>query len=115
MLRSLFYWMVRAENTDPKAPLRRRIQRHLHHPRLDPHRQHGLVSAILSSIAALSLTSSESLEQPAGVGFSVDNEGQPPYSTGDKQAQADNYAFVNGFLKLFPEFDGRDIWFTGER
>eukprot|EP01130_Rhizamoeba_saxonica_P015212 TRINITY_DN6785_c0_g1_i1.p1 TRINITY_DN6785_c0_g1~~TRINITY_DN6785_c0_g1_i1.p1 ORF type:complete len:502 (-),score=123.02 TRINITY_DN6785_c0_g1_i1:21-1526(-) len=53
------------------------------------------------------------IEQPAFVGFSYSDE-QSDRNTNDDRAAADNYAFMKGFIKQFPEFEGRDIWFSGE-
>jgi len=53
------------------------------------------------------------LEQPSGVGFSYANN-SAGYNTGDAQATMDNVAFVNGFLEAYPDYKGRDTWFTGE-
>jgi len=54
------------------------------------------------------------VEQPAFVGFSYSNNQSDMY-TGDYKAAADNYMFLQLFMKTqFPEFAGRDLWFTGE-
>jgi len=54
------------------------------------------------------------VEQPAFVGFSYSNTSRD-ISTGDVQAALDNYKFLQLFLSSeFPEFHGRDLYFTGE-
>jgi len=53
------------------------------------------------------------LEQPAGVGFSYSNN-TDGYTTNDTQAAIDNFNFLEGWLKVFPEFQGRNTWLTGE-
>jgi carboxypeptidase C (cathepsin A) len=53
------------------------------------------------------------LEQPAFVGFSYSNTSSDT-NTGDVQATKDNVAFVQGFLDLYPDYAGRNTWFTGE-
>ena len=64
-------------------------------------------------IAWTSIANVVYLEQPAFVGFSYSNTTSDK-NTGDAQATADNVAFVNGFLKLYPDYVGRETWFTGE-
>jgi len=53
------------------------------------------------------------LEQPAGVGFSYSNNPND-YNTNDTRSAHDNFAFLQGFLKLFPDFGNNQIWLTGE-
>eukprot|EP00475_Leptophrys_vorax_P004183 TRINITY_DN124_c0_g1_i1.p1 TRINITY_DN124_c0_g1~~TRINITY_DN124_c0_g1_i1.p1 ORF type:complete len:512 (-),score=122.40 TRINITY_DN124_c0_g1_i1:69-1418(-) len=53
------------------------------------------------------------LEQPAGVGFSY-SKTAADYNTNDTQAASDNYKFIQNWLKAFPQFQGRDLWLTGE-
>jgi serine carboxypeptidase-like clade 2 len=54
------------------------------------------------------------LEQPAFVGFSYSNTSSD-INTGDDKAAADNYQFLQTFLASeWPEYAGRDLWFTGE-
>jgi serine carboxypeptidase-like clade 2 len=54
------------------------------------------------------------VEQPAFVGFSYSNTSRD-ISTGDVQAALDNYKFLQLFLSSeFPEYYGRDLYFTGE-
>lgn len=52
-------------------------------------------------------------EQPAGVGFSYSNT-PSDYTTNDTRAAQDNYAFLNNFFSLFPQFRNNDVWLTGE-
>lgn len=51
------------------------------------------------------------LEQPAGVGYSVNEKSN--YAS-DTQSAADNYVFVQKFVEKFPEFQNREIWLVGE-
>jgi len=54
------------------------------------------------------------IEQPAFVGFSYSNTSSDTH-TGDVQAAADNYKFLQLFVTTeFPEYGGRDLYFTGE-
>jgi len=54
------------------------------------------------------------LEQPAFVGFSYSNSSSD-LNTGDVKAAEDNYLFLQKFLTSeWPEFAGRDLYFTGE-
>jgi serine carboxypeptidase-like clade 2 len=53
------------------------------------------------------------LESPAGVGFSISNN-TADYTTGDYQTREDTYAFLQGFLREFPQYKGRKFWITGE-
>jgi len=54
------------------------------------------------------------LEQPAFVGFSYSNTSSD-INTGDDKAAADNYQFLQTFISQeWPEYNGRDLWFTGE-
>jgi carboxypeptidase C (cathepsin A) len=53
------------------------------------------------------------LEQPAGVGFSY-SKTPADYQTNDTRAAQDNFAFLEGWLKLFPEYAHLDLWLTGE-
>jgi serine carboxypeptidase-like clade 2 len=54
------------------------------------------------------------VEQPAFVGFSYSNSSSDKI-TGDVQAAADNYKFIQAFVaEEFPEYAGRDLYFTGE-
>ena len=54
------------------------------------------------------------LEQPAFVGFSYSDD-PLDHATDDAKAAKDNIAFVDGFLKQFPKYVGRDTYFAGER
>jgi serine carboxypeptidase-like clade 2 len=54
------------------------------------------------------------VEQPAFVGFSYSNS-TADRRTGDDKAAEDNYQFLQRFVTVeFPEFMGRETWFTGE-
>jgi len=66
-----------------------------------------------TDIAWTKLVNMVFLEQPAGVGFSYSND-PADYNTNDTRSAEDNYAFLLGFLELFPEYVGRDLWLTGE-
>ncbi len=78
---------------------------------LVPNQQGGLS---VNPISWTSIANIVYLEQPAFVGWSYSNTSSDR-NTGDAQATADNVRFVNGFLDLYPDFAGRDTWFTGER
>lgn len=53
------------------------------------------------------------LEQPAFVGFSYSNTSSDS-NTNDVVSAEDNYAFVQNFLQLYPDYQGRQTWLTGE-
>jgi serine carboxypeptidase-like clade 2 len=53
------------------------------------------------------------IEAPCGVGFSY-SDTPSDYNTNDAKTAADNYAFIQGFLQLYPEFQSNDLWITGE-
>jgi serine carboxypeptidase-like clade 2 len=53
------------------------------------------------------------LEAPCGVGFSYSNN-PLDYLTDDTQTAEDNYLFLQNFLNAFPQYQGRDLWITGE-
>lgn len=52
------------------------------------------------------------VESPSGVGFSYADDGN--YTTGDNDAAEDNFQFVLGFFKLFPEFVRNPFFVAGE-
>jgi len=51
------------------------------------------------------------VEAPAGVGFSYST--QPWIATNNKTA-IDNYAFLQGFMQQYPQYQNRDLWIAGE-
>jgi len=53
------------------------------------------------------------LESPAGVGFSYSNT-PSDYTVGDVRTANDTYTFLLGFFKLYPQYQGRPFWITGE-
>jgi len=53
------------------------------------------------------------VESPAGVGFSYSDDPRD-YNTNDLKTAEDNYAFLEGFLQTFPQYQGREFWITGE-
>jgi len=73
----------------------------------------GVVQLTYSDITWTKFANVVWLEQPAFVGFSYSNTSSD-VNTGDVQAAADNYKFIQGFLAEWPEYAGRDLWFTGE-
>jgi len=77
---------------------------------LVPNTQGGLS---VNPISWTSIANIVYLEQPAFVGWSYSNTSSDR-NTGDARATADNVRFINGFLDLYPDFAGRDTWFTGE-
>jgi carboxypeptidase C (cathepsin A) len=52
------------------------------------------------------------LEQPTGVGFSFGAAADEDYDETDVGANI--YWFLQGFLKQFPQFEGREFYITGE-
>lgn len=52
------------------------------------------------------------VEAPAGVGFSYALDGN--YTTGDDQTSLDNYNFLQGFFKLFPQYRTNPFYIAGE-
>jgi len=53
------------------------------------------------------------IESPAFVGFSYSNTSSD-ISVGDDRAADDVYLFLVKFFDLYPSFNGRDFWITGE-
>ena len=53
------------------------------------------------------------IESPAGVGFSYSNT-TGDYITGDERTANDTYAFLQGFLQAYPQYQERKFWVTGE-
>eukprot|EP00727_Mastigamoeba_balamuthi_P000551 m51a1_g10493 putative serine carboxypeptidase (469) ;mRNA; f:74889-76788 len=53
------------------------------------------------------------VEAPAGVGFSVAEHAED-LNTGDARTASDNYAFILGWLRLYPEFAKNDFYISGE-
>jgi carboxypeptidase C (cathepsin A) len=51
------------------------------------------------------------IEQPVGVGFSTT---QVSINYGDEQAATDNYRFVKGFFKRFPQYASQDFYISSE-
>merc|ERR1711991_1019007 len=49
-----------------------------------------------------------------GVGFSYEN-GTSLYSTNDNTTAEENFAFLEEFIKVFPDYNGRDMGIAGER
>ena len=49
------------------------------------------------------------VDQPVNTGFSYASN----YVRNEQEVAEDMYAFVQGFLKDFPEFVGRDFYITG--
>jgi len=119
--RALFYWLVEATDVDPTtAPLVFWYQGGpgcsglggllTENGPLMPDGKGGLTT---NPIAWTQIANVVYLEQPAFVGFSYSNTSSDT-NTGDAQATEDNIAFVKGFLELYPDYNGRDTWFTGE-
>jgi serine carboxypeptidase-like clade 2 len=52
------------------------------------------------------------IESPAGTGFSYATSSH--YSTNDTQTRDDAYSFLRGWLKQFPEYQGRPLYLSGE-
>lgn len=52
------------------------------------------------------------IEQPAGVGFSIPES--PLASFGDASAASDNFEFLVGFTKLFPNFASHPLYVSSE-
>jgi len=53
------------------------------------------------------------LESPTCVGFSYANQ-PADCETNDNITATENLAFIKGFLRQFPQYNGRDMWFAGE-
>jgi serine carboxypeptidase-like clade 2 len=53
------------------------------------------------------------VEAPAGVGFSY-SDNPLDYVTDDNKTAHDNYLFLQGFLANYTQYNGRDLWITGE-
>lgn len=53
------------------------------------------------------------LESPIGVGFSYSANPKYTYHSNDSSTATDNYAFLQGWFKKFPEFLTNDFYVTG--
>jgi len=53
------------------------------------------------------------VESPLNVGFSYSTDPKDRTTTDTKTAQL-NYEFLQRFLEVFPQYQGRDLWLTGE-
>jgi serine carboxypeptidase-like clade 2 len=67
----------------------------------------------LNPYAWNNLTNIIFLEAPAGVGFSYSNN-KNDYTTNDTRTAEDNYKFLLGWFKMFPQFRRNDFYVTGE-
>jgi len=54
------------------------------------------------------------LESPVGVGFSYTNNSKDLSGLGDQVAAADNYAFLVGWFKRFPNFRSNEFYIVAE-
>lgn len=119
--RNIFYWFVESENDPENDPVLLWLQGGPgcagtwgmwveHGPfRLDPFSKQVDLNYYRWTKQANMIF----IDQPAGVGFSY--AGSPNGEvTGDYQAAEDNYAFLQGFYELFPQFSTNDLWITGE-
>ncbi|XP_015257961.1 PREDICTED: lysosomal protective protein-like [Cyprinodon variegatus] len=52
------------------------------------------------------------LESPVGVGFSYSDDKK--YATNDSEVSMNNYLALKEFFRLFPEFNNRELFLTGE-
>lgn len=118
--RALFYWLVEAQESPETKPLIFWYQGGpgcsglgglmTENGPFQPNEQGGITYTDLSWTKFANVVY---LEQPAFVGFSYSNTSSDR-NTGDDRAAKDNYAFVQGFIEAFPDYKGRDTWFTGE-
>lgn len=54
------------------------------------------------------------IESPCGVGFSYSNNPSEDYVSSDRTTAVDNYHFIQGFFRRFPEFSKNDLYLTSE-
>jgi carboxypeptidase C (cathepsin A) len=74
----------------------------------------GMTSVVYNNLGWTKFANMLYVEQPAFVGFSYSNN-QSDINTSDTKAAMDNYVFLKLFVTTqFPEYSGRDLWFTGE-
>eukprot|EP01118_Nematostelium_gracile_P019530 TRINITY_DN907_c0_g1_i1.p1 TRINITY_DN907_c0_g1~~TRINITY_DN907_c0_g1_i1.p1 ORF type:complete len:479 (-),score=152.38 TRINITY_DN907_c0_g1_i1:35-1450(-) len=117
--RNLFYWYVKTTSSNPNAPLVFWYQGgpgcsglgglFTEHGPFVPTTSGGLEDNPLSWHQWANMVY---LESPAGVGFSYVQDGNP--NTGDNQTASDNFNFIEGFLKTYPDVVGKSIYLTGE-
>lgn len=53
------------------------------------------------------------IESPCGVGYSYSNN-PSDYVSSDSSTAIDNYHFIQGFFRRFPEFSKNDLYLTSE-
>eukprot|EP01103_Thecamoeba_quadrilineata_P009174 TRINITY_DN18891_c0_g1_i1.p1 TRINITY_DN18891_c0_g1~~TRINITY_DN18891_c0_g1_i1.p1 ORF type:complete len:487 (+),score=66.30 TRINITY_DN18891_c0_g1_i1:3-1463(+) len=118
--RALFYWLIESLNDPDNAPLVVWFQGgpgcsslfglFIEHGPFRPNAQGGLdYNPVNWALVANMLY----VEAPAGVGFSYSNTSSD-YNTNDAITAQDNYAFLQGFLQEYPQYQGRQTWIAGE-
>jgi len=118
--RFIFYWLIKSQGNPAKDPLVFWYQGgpgcsglgglFAEHGPITPDFKGGLN---YSPISWTTIANVVYLEQPVGVGFSYSTNPND-YNTNDTQSAIDNFAFLEGFLKAYPEYKGRPLWITGE-
>lgn len=78
-----------------------------------PFRPNADMSLTLNEYAWNKVSNMIFVEQPAGVGFSYADD-KADLTTGDSQAAIDNYNFLQGFFKRFPEYKNNDLFISSE-
>jgi len=118
--KNIFYWLVESQNKPATDPLIIWFQGgpgcsglfglFIEHGPLRPNGQGGLM---YTDISYTNIANVVYIESPACVGFSYANS-LADCTTNDNITAQENLIFVKQFLKQYPQYVGRDLWFAGE-
>jgi serine carboxypeptidase-like clade 2 len=116
--RNLFYWLIEAENNPDTAPLVVWLQGGPGCSSLfglflenGPFKLQSNGTLTYNNLGWTQYANMLWIEAPAGVGFSYTSL---PYNPTDESTAEDNYAFLQGFMEQYPQYQGRPLWITGE-
>jgi serine carboxypeptidase-like clade 2 len=125
--RNIFYWLFEADNGDPNAPLlfwntggpggsgEFGLDHELGPIKLIANPHGGLPIAVRRTTGAYTKFGALlAVDQPAGVSFSYSTNTNDYALNSDTRSAKDQLTFLLEFLQTVPEYQGRDIWLTGE-
>jgi len=78
-----------------------------------PLRMNGSANVTYTELTYTQIVNMVYIDSPTCVGFSYADQ-PADCDTNDNITAQENLIFIKGFLKQFPKFSGRDIWFAGE-